>query len=273
MFKQFRLDQIKEVENSRVNLGDLSDLMSSIKEKGLMNPVTISQWNGDWIVVAGHRRFNACKKLGLEKIQCNVVKVKNEADIMLFNLTENLQRKNTSPYEEGRYFHTLINDHFFSPKEISAKLGVSPSYVDTAISIFSNVPEKFKEKITYSGVGKNTSSKGKVPASLVKKIVQLRREFGNNSKKFIEEMITAASQGKISEGEIGMYGILKSYKKDLNIKKFMEIKDNIEVLRVNVPVLRDEINYCREELKMTKNQMATEVIYGELEPFKNPSIY
>ena len=112
--------------------------MASIKSLGLMSPLTVTEYKnvfpeskskGKYVVIAGHRRLSALKKLGYATAPCNLVEVSGVKDVILLNLTENIQRKNTTPFEEGRYFDTLMKKHDMTAQEIMVRIGVTMNYV------------------------------------------------------------------------------------------------------------------------------------------------
>jgi len=91
--------EIKEIivkNRIRKNLGDLSSLMESISKYGLMNPIVI---NSKKELIAGHRRLESCKRLGIETIQVRMVTSEDPAAKLEMEIDENLHRKNLSPEE------------------------------------------------------------------------------------------------------------------------------------------------------------------------------
>lgn len=84
----------------RKDLGDISDLMESINKFGLLNPLTISE---RMELIAGFRRLEACKALGYEEIECNVIAVESKIDKLLVEADENMTRKDLTVNEIERY--------------------------------------------------------------------------------------------------------------------------------------------------------------------------
>ena len=86
-------DNIREVKN-------IEDLLASIQEHGIVNPVTVvDEGNSNFKVIAGFRRFAAAVQLGLKKIPCHVM-LKNREGVDEISLTENITRMDMTPYEE-----------------------------------------------------------------------------------------------------------------------------------------------------------------------------
>lgn len=86
-------DNIREVKN-------IEDLLASIQEHGIVNPVTVvDEGNSNFKVIAGFRRFAAAIQLGLKKIPCHVM-LKDREGVEEISLTENITRMDMTPYEE-----------------------------------------------------------------------------------------------------------------------------------------------------------------------------
>ncbi|MBN2160078.1 MAG: ParB N-terminal domain-containing protein [Spirochaetes bacterium] len=101
-----RIEEIKIKKRIRKEIGDISDLMESISKFGLMNPVTVTE---DMELVAGFRRLQACKALGMEEIECRMVPTGSRIDRLLMEADENLARKELTfnevqHYEEERQY-------------------------------------------------------------------------------------------------------------------------------------------------------------------------
>lgn len=95
-----RVEDIKIKKRIRKDIGDISELMESISKFGLLNPVTVTE---DMELVAGFRRLQACKALGMEQIECSVVPSGSRIDRLLMEADENLARKDLTFAEVQRY--------------------------------------------------------------------------------------------------------------------------------------------------------------------------
>lgn len=95
-----KIDDIIIKNRIRIDTGDISDLMESISKYGLLNPITVTE---DFELLAGFRRLEACKVLGMTEIECNVVTVRSSIDKLLIEADENLTRKDLTVLEIERY--------------------------------------------------------------------------------------------------------------------------------------------------------------------------
>lgn len=90
------IDQIFLKKRVRKNLGDLSQLMLSLKKHGLMNPIVITHENE---LIAGHRRFESAKRLGWPDIDVTIISEPTAIEKLELELDENIHRRNLSPDE------------------------------------------------------------------------------------------------------------------------------------------------------------------------------
>jgi len=130
----------EDINQPRYNFDEesISELASSIKEIGLLNPIKVRvQNNGRYKLVFGNRRYKACKLLGLKTIPAIISDDQSELDIYLEQLTENIQRESFTPIEEAEAFNKLINDPKFriSTKLLASRLGKSERYISQKLDL------------------------------------------------------------------------------------------------------------------------------------------
>lgn len=124
----------------------LNELVSSIKEKGILTPVTICNRDGKYILIAGERRLRAAKIAGLTDIPAYIIEVKDDAELMEMALIENIQRENLNPIEEAEAF-ALLNSKFSLSQEAVAK-AVGKKRVTVANSLrLLKLPLEIKDSI------------------------------------------------------------------------------------------------------------------------------
>lgn len=155
-FKVIDIDSIEEPEiimRSTIENDDLKELAESIKRIGLLQPIVITNIDGINRIVAGHRRFLACKMIGLKTIVCNIVQ-HDDAKNELMKYTENFIRLQPSAVDEAYYFNRLKSKFSLSQKEISGIINKSESYVSERLNIISyddyTLEALKNEKITFS---------------------------------------------------------------------------------------------------------------------------
>lgn len=98
-FRVLDVKNVKASDNIR-EVKDIDDLLASIQEHGIVNPITVlDEGNQSFKVIAGFRRFAAAVQLGLKKIPCHVM-LKDREGVDEISLTENITRMDMTPYEE-----------------------------------------------------------------------------------------------------------------------------------------------------------------------------
>lgn len=110
----------------------LQELMDSIKENGLQQPLTVFARGVRFEVCAGARRFEACKRLGHTHVSCVVVDADPKKREEL-KIHENLKREDVDPVEEGSYYQTLVERRGFSVDDLVHATGRPASYVEGRI--------------------------------------------------------------------------------------------------------------------------------------------
>lgn len=107
----------------RRDLGKLDELAESIREHGLINPLVVEPLaSGRYRILAGERRFVACRQLGLETVPCIARTVADHARLAL-QLIENLHRKDLNPLEKARGFKRLMEEFHLKPARPGAARG------------------------------------------------------------------------------------------------------------------------------------------------------
>lgn len=128
---------------ARSELGNIKELMASIKSKGILEPILVKPKAGRYEIIAGERRFIASKNIGLKEIPCIEMNVEdNEA--MELTLIENLQRKDLDVFEESDGLRSLAENYGYSHNEISKTIGKARSTITEIINI-SKIPKELRK--------------------------------------------------------------------------------------------------------------------------------
>ena len=129
-----KIDTEKQVR-AQMNLEGIESLMGSIEENGLLSPITLKKKEDNrYLVVAGHRRLEACKRLGHRTIAA-IVKDVDPKDMAILQLTENIAREDLKPHEIGDAIVYLRDTLNMKQKDIANKIGMSPANVSKYASI------------------------------------------------------------------------------------------------------------------------------------------
>lgn len=130
----------------KLSSNDDDALVSSIKEHGLLQPILIRPISHGFEIVAGHRRFHACKSLRWRHIPCKIREMSDKQAYEI-QLTENIQRKTMEPIEEAEAFRRYVIDFGWGGvSELAKKIGMSEVYVSHRIQLL-KLPDDIKEQI------------------------------------------------------------------------------------------------------------------------------
>ena len=132
-------------EQPRTEFGDLTELTSSIAEKGVLEPLLVkpSRLTGRWMIIAGERRFRAARAAGLHEVPCVEMEV-DEGTIAEIALIENMQRKDLTVWEEADGLLALCERFGYTHEEVARKVGKSRSTVTEALSIAA-IPDDIRD--------------------------------------------------------------------------------------------------------------------------------
>lgn len=134
----------------RADAGLLDELIASIMEKGLLEPIVVRPLRDLFEVVAGNRRLEACRKLKITRIPCHIVEL-DDREAYEVSLTENLHRKTLNPIEEGLAFRKYVrNFGYGSASELARRIDKSPSYVSRRIALL-DLPKEVREGVLLRG--------------------------------------------------------------------------------------------------------------------------
>lgn len=126
---------------------NIKELASSIREHGLIQSITVRPLNGSFEIIAGHRRFYACKLLRWKKIPARVISF-SDKDAFEIQLVENMQRMTMDPIEEAEAFRRYILDYGWGGVSQLAKvISKSEQYVSSRIQIL-KLPTEIIEQIS-----------------------------------------------------------------------------------------------------------------------------
>lgn len=163
-----RISEIEPNKNqprSDFDEDSLSELAESISQHGILQPLLVRPLeNGGYQIVAGERRWRACRMAGVKEVPV-VVRELTDAEVMQIALIENLQRQDLSPIEEAKGYKTLMDTYNFTQNEVSKSVGKSRPAVANALRLLS-LPEPVIKMV----------SNGKISAGHARTLLSLEDE-------------------------------------------------------------------------------------------------
>jgi ParB family transcriptional regulator, chromosome partitioning protein len=142
------ISQVKQSPNIfRRSETEVEQLSTSIQHIGLLQPILVRTLDDHYEIVAGNRRFLACKYLGWKKIGCHIIELDDKRAFEI-SLVENIQKKTLSPIEEATAFKVYVADFGWGGvSDLSARIGKSVSYITKRIKLL-NLPLDVLQSIT-----------------------------------------------------------------------------------------------------------------------------
>jgi ParB family transcriptional regulator, chromosome partitioning protein len=137
------IDQLDPNPNQpRQVMGDLSELMASIAEKGIIEPIIVRQRGSRFQIVAGERRYQAAVQVGLRELPV-VIRDVDDDEIIEIALIENIQRKDLTAFEESEALHALAAKCNYTHEDMARRLGKSRTSITESLSL-NGMPEEVK---------------------------------------------------------------------------------------------------------------------------------
>jgi ParB family transcriptional regulator, chromosome partitioning protein len=123
-------------------MGDLSELIASISEKGIIEPLVVRQRGPRYQIIAGERRYHASVQAGLREVPV-IVRDSDDIEVMEVALVENLQRKDLTAFEEAEALLQLCETCNYTHEDLAQKLGKSRVSVTESLALAA-MPEEVR---------------------------------------------------------------------------------------------------------------------------------
>jgi ParB family chromosome partitioning protein len=124
-------------------MGDLSELVASVKEQGILEPIIVRQRGGRFQIVAGERRYQAAVRAGLDELPV-VIRDVDDSQILEIALVENLQRKDLTAFEEAEALQSLCQQAGYTHERLAQKLGKSRTVITESLTL-NQMPDNVKQ--------------------------------------------------------------------------------------------------------------------------------
>ena len=134
------IDEPKGILRMEINSEDLDVLAQSIKEIGLLQPILVAIDGDRFEVVFGHRRYLACRRLGLATVKA-IVREMTQKEVGIARATENIARADLTPLEEAITYKNLIEEYNLPIEQVARKMGKSPGTIKRRMDIIKMPPQ------------------------------------------------------------------------------------------------------------------------------------
>ena len=145
------IDQIDpNPDQPRQAMGDLAELISSVTEKGIIEPLVVRQRGPRYQIIAGERRYHASVQAGLTELPV-VIRDVDDREMLELALVENIQRKDLTPFEESDAMQALAQRCGYTHEDLAKRLGKSRTTITEALSI-NGIPPEVRKVCRLAGI-------------------------------------------------------------------------------------------------------------------------
>jgi len=121
----------------------VADLVESIKEHGILEPLVVAHTPAGYQIIAGERRWRASKIVGLKTVPV-IIKETTPKGMLEMAIVENVQRTDLNPIERGKAFMRLMDEFGLGNAEIAKRVAKSPAYVSNTLKLL-DLPDALKD--------------------------------------------------------------------------------------------------------------------------------
>ena len=123
----------------------LVDLVDSIREHGILEPIVVAETPAGYQIIAGERRWRASKIVGLAQVPC-IIKKTSHRGMLEMALVENVQRVDLNPLERAQGFKRMMDEFSLGTAEIAQRIGKSQAYVSNSLRLLT-LPDALKDAL------------------------------------------------------------------------------------------------------------------------------
>jgi ParB family chromosome partitioning protein len=232
------IDQIDpNPHQPRQVMGDLSELMASIAEKGIIEPIIVRRRQHRFQIIAGERRYQAAVQLGVAEVPA-VIRDVDDAEVIEIALVENLQRKDLTPFEEAEALHALTQQSSLTHDQLAKRLGKSRTAITEALTL-NQMPEAVKNLCRLADIHSKSLLLQIVRQSDPQKMIALiekvsRDGAGTVTRQQLRESAPKAKLGRPKPFTFQYKAPTKAFSLKLNFRKSQVERDEIITALENI---------------------------------------
>jgi ParB family transcriptional regulator, chromosome partitioning protein len=237
------IDQLDPNPNQpRQVMGDLSELMASIAEKGIIEPLIVRQRGRRFQIVAGERRYQAAVQVGLREVPV-VIRDVDDNEVVEIALIENIQRKDLTPFEEAEALHSLATRCSYTHEDMARRLGKSRTAITESLSL-NNMPDEVKNLCRLADIHSKSLLLQVVrqgdPQKMVALVEKIARD-GGSTREAVRKEVARPKPGRPKAYVFSYKAPTKAFKLQLRFAKSRVERDEvIEALENILTELRSQ---------------------------------
>jgi len=221
-------------------MGDLSELIASISEKGILEPLVVRQRGDRFQIVAGERRYQASVQAGLRELPV-VVRDVDDTEVIELALIENLQRKDLTPFEEAEALYGLADRCGYTHEDLARRLGKSRTSVTESLTLQA-MPEEVRNLCRLADISSKSLLLQVVRQETTEKMTALVEKIasqGGATRQQLREAATKPKPGRPKHYVFAYRPPTKAFNLKLSFAKSRASKDDvIEALEAIIRDLR-----------------------------------
>src|SRR5207253_8060579 len=175
-------------------MGDLSELIASIAEKGILEPLVVRQRGSRFQIVAGERRYHASVQVGLRELPV-VVRDVDDTEMLELALIENLQRKDLTPFEESEALEGLAGRCGYTHEDLARRLGKSRTSITESLAL-NSMPTDVRNLCRLADISSKSLLLQVVRQDTPEKMTALIEKFASHAGPTRQQLRDAAAKPK-----------------------------------------------------------------------------
>ena len=237
------IEQIDPNPNQpRQVMGDLSELIASITEKGVIEPLIVRQRGDRFQIIAGERRYQASVQAGLHELPV-IVREADDAEVLELALIENLQRKDLTPFEEAEALQALAEQCGYTHEDLARRLGKSRTSVTESLAL-AGMPEDIRTLCRLADISSKSLLLQVVRQETHQKMTALIEKIvsqGGSTRQQVREAVAKPKPGRPKQFVFAYRPPTKQFNLKLSFSKSKASRDDvIEALEGIIKELRKQ---------------------------------
>ncbi|HVH27308.1 MAG TPA: ParB/RepB/Spo0J family partition protein [Vicinamibacterales bacterium] len=242
-----RLVPIEQVDPNpnqpRQVMGDLSELIASIAEKGILEPLVVRPRGDRFQIVAGERRYQAAVQVGLRDIPV-VVREVDDTEVIELALIENLQRKDLTPFEEAEALDGLARECGYTHEDLARRLGKSRTSITESLSLTA-MPEEVRNLCRLADISAKSLLlqvvRQETPEKMTRLVEKIASQGGGVTRQQLREAVATPKAGRPKQYVFAYRPPTKAFNLKLRFAKSRVTREEvIEALQAIIQELRSE---------------------------------
>jgi ParB family transcriptional regulator, chromosome partitioning protein len=223
-------------------MGDLSELIASIGEKGIIEPLVVRPRGERFQIVAGERRYQAAVQVGLRELPV-VVRDVDDTEVIELALIENLQRKDLTPFEEAEALEGLAENCGYTHEDLARRLGKSRTSVTESLALMA-MPEEVRNLCRLADISSKSLLLQVVRQTTAEKMTRLIEKItsqGGTTRQQLREAVAKPKAGRPKQFVFAYRPPTKAFNLKLRFTKSRVNRDEIiDALEAIIKELRKQ---------------------------------